>query len=345
MKALRKMKRGKGAVELVSVPAPSPGKGEVQVRVQCAGICGTDIHILHDLYGNLRPPVTLGHEFAGVVAAVGEDVADWKTGERVTVESLAAFCGRCRYCQAGETQCCPKRQAYGISRDGAFADYVVARQGALHRLPEGVSFRQGAMAEPLCVAVHAVMEKSAVKPGDTALVTGPGTIGQLVAQVARLLGASVIMAGTSKDGERLELAWATGAEHCIYSDREELSAAVDRITDGGGVDVAFECAGAKAAIRDCLQAVRKGGEVVQVGLAGGSLELDYDAICLKEITLKGSFTHNHQTWRKSVALLNDPRLKLEALVSGEFPLEQWRTAFDQCGQAHGLKYLLNPSLG
>lgn len=342
MKALRKLEHGKGKVELVSVSDPVPGSGEVLVEVQCAGICGTDVHIMHDAYSNFRPPVTLGHEFAGFVAEVGPDVRGWKTGERVTVESLASSCGMCRYCLDGETQCCPERQALGISKDGAFADYVIVRQTALHRLQEGVSFQQGAMAEPLCVAVHAVMEKSIVTSSDTVLVTGPGAIGQLVAQVARLSGASVIVAGTSSDRERLEVAIAAGAEHYIFSDQEDCSAALRHITDGRGVDLAFECAGAGPAIRFCLSATRKGGQVVQVGLAGCTLETDYDLICLKEITLKGSFTHNHRTWKTSVGLLNDQRLNLDSLLSGVFPLEEWRTAFELFERAAGLKYLLRP---
>jgi len=345
MQALRKLKRGQGQVELVTMAKPRPDIGEVLVRVESAGICGTDIHILQDAYGNLQPPVTLGHEFAGVVAEVGPEVGGWREGERVVVESLASSCGRCRYCQAGETQCCPDRQAFGISADGAFADYVVVRHTALHRLPVGVSFQQAALAEPLCVAVHAVLEKCSFQPGDTVLVTGPGTIGQLVAQVARLSGAAVIMAGTARDRERLELATATGTEHVIFGDCEDLPTAVERITEGRGADAAFECAGVGAAVQGCLAAVRKGGQMVQVGLAGRSIEIDYDRICLKEITLRGSFTHNHRTWLKAVALLSDPRLKLDVLVSGEFPLQQWRAVFDRCEQSQGLKYLLNPALG
>ena len=342
MRALRKLKRGIGQIELVSIPTPAPGEGEVLVQVFCAGVCGTDIHILHDAYGNLKPPVTLGHEFSGVVSRPGPGVSEWKEGDRVAVESLASACGACSYCRAGETQCCPERQAFGISKDGAFAEFVVVRQDALHRLPEEVSFEQAALTEPLCVAVHAVLEKSRITPGAAALVTGPGAIGQLVAQVARLAGASVIVAGTSKDRDRLEVAVAAGADHKLFSDQDGAADMLARITQGRGVDLAFECAGAGAAIRLCIAAVRKGGQVVQVGLAGRPIEIDYDAICLKEVHLQGSFTHNKRTWETSVALLEDPRLNLSALVSGVYPLEEWARAFERTEKAAGLKYLLSP---
>jgi L-iditol 2-dehydrogenase len=342
VRALRKLKRGIGQIELVSIPDPIPGVGEVLVQVECAGVCGTDIHIFHDAYGNLQPPVTLGHEFAGVVAHAGPEVSGWRAGDRVAVESLASSCGKCSYCRAGQTQCCSERRAFGISEDGAFAEFVVVRPQALHRIPEGVPFEQAAMVEPLCVAVHAVMEKSRIKGGETVLITGPGTIGQLVAQVACVAGARVVMAGTSKDSERLEVAMAAGVEHCLLSDQEGSSDALARITQGRGVDTAFECAGAGGAVRLCLSAVRKGGQLVQVGLAGRPLEIDYDLICLKELYLQGSFTHNQGTWKTAVAMLKDPRLKLGTLISGVYPLEQWKQAFERSAQAVGLKHLLTP---
>jgi L-iditol 2-dehydrogenase len=342
MNALRKLRRGPGQIEVVAIPRPVPQPGEVLVAVRYAGICGTDLHIRHDLYSHLEPPVTLGHEFSGVVAEAGAGVCGWQAGDRVTVESAAAFCGHCEHCRRGDTQCCAGRKAFGISRDGAFADFVVARQDALHRLPDHVSFREAALTEPLAVAVHAVMERSSLGRGQVALVTGPGTIGQLVAQVARAAGASVVLAGTTQDGERLELAGRLGAEHVVFSDRQDLRGAVDSVTAGRGVDAAFECAGVAPAVRDCLAAVRKGGEVVQVGLTGRRVELPYDEICLKEITLKGSFTHNHRTWTRAVALLAESRVELGPLISGEFPIAEWQKAFELCEKGAGLKYLLYP---
>jgi L-iditol 2-dehydrogenase len=342
MNALRKLRRGPGQIELVSLPRPEPQPGEVLVAVRYAGICGTDLHIRHDLYGNLQPPVTLGHEFSGVVAEVGPEVCGWQAGDRVTVESAAAVCGHCDHCRRGDTQCCPGRKAFGISRDGAFAHYVAARQDALHRLPGHVSFREAALTEPLAVAVHAVMERSGLGHGQMALVTGPGTIGQLVAQVARAAGARVVLAGTSLDEERLGLARRLGVEHIVFSDRQDLRGAVDAITAGRGADAAFECAGVAAAVNDCLATVRKGGEVVQVGLTGRRIELPYDDICLKEIALKGSFTHNHRTWNRALELLAESRVELGPLISGEFPIEEWQQAFDLCEKGAGLKYLLYP---
>lgn len=343
MKALRKLRRGHGNVDLVDVDPPRPGKGEVIVRVQYSGICGTDIHILHDLYSKAIPPVTLGHEFSGIVSELGPDVQGWKGGDRVTVESAAEFCRVCEFCRSGQTQRCEKRQGFGSGRDGAFASFVVTRQDGLYRLPDHVSFQEGALCEPLACAVHAVIERSSVEQGKTVLVTGPGPIGLLVLQVAKAVGATVVISGTQRDEERLELAKRMGADHCVQIDQQDLNPLIHELTGGMGVDISFECSGASGAVRDCLQGVRKGGEIVQVGLFGNSIDLNYDDVTFKEVQVKGSFTHNRRTWEKAIDLLRDRKVNLSPLVSREFPLDQWQEAFRLFERGEGLKYLLYPT--
>jgi L-iditol 2-dehydrogenase len=343
MKAVRKLRRGVGHVALVDVDPPRPLEGEVLIRVQFAGVCGTDIHILHDLYPKAVPPITLGHEFCGVVAELGPNVQGWEVGARVTVESAAGVCRVCEYCKAGQTQRCDNREAFGSGRDGAFAPFVTMRQDGLYRLPEHVSFQEGALCEPLACAVHAVMERSAVEPGMTALVTGPGPIGLLVLQVAKAVGAKVVITGSRRDEERLKVAERLGADHCVPVDGEDLLPAVNGLTSGMGVDVAFECSGAAGGLKDCLRGVRKGGEIVQVGLFGHTLELNCDAFTFKEVQVKGSFTHNKGTWEKAIDLLKNRKVNLMFLVSKEFPLDQWQEAFRLFEEGIGLKYLLYPT--
>ena len=342
MKALRKLRRGPGNVELVDVDPPRPGKGEVIVRVQYSGICGTDIHILHDLYPKAIPPVTLGHEFSGIVLEIGPNVEGWRVGDRVTVESAAEFCRVCEFCRTGQTQRCEKRQAFGSGRDGAFASFVVTRQDRLHRLPDHVSFQEGALCEPLACAIHAVMERSSVEPGKTALVTGPGPIGLLVLQVAKAVGATVVISGIQRDVQRLQRAERMGADHCIRIDQGDPNRLIHELTGGMGVDAAFECSGAEGALSDCLREVRKGGEIVQVGLFARPIELNYDEITFKEVQVKGSFTHNRRTWEKAIDLLRDRKVNLKTLISKEFPLDQWQEAFGLFERGEGLKYLLCP---
>jgi L-iditol 2-dehydrogenase len=342
MKALRKLNRGPGHVGLVNVDPPQPREGEVIVEVQYGGVCGTDIHILHDLYPKAFPPVTLGHEFCGIVSELGPDVQGWKVGDRVAVESAADFCRGCEFCESGETQRCEERQGFGSGRDGGFASFVATRQDGLYRLPAHVSFQEGALCEPLSCAIHAVMERSSIEPGKTVLVTGPGPIGLLVLQVAKTVGAAVVISGTQRDEERLTIAKRMGADHCVQVDQQNLHPLIYEFTGGMGVDVAYECSGAMGALSDCFQGVRKGGEIVQVGLFGRSIEMNYDDVTFKEVQVKGSFTHNRRTWEKAMELLRDRKVDLISLVSGEFPLDQWEEAFRLFEKGMGLKYLLYP---
>jgi L-iditol 2-dehydrogenase len=343
MKALRKLKRGVGNMEVVDIKPPVAREHEVIVEVKRAGVCGTDIHVFHDLYPKARPPVTTGHEFSGVVVELGPDVEGWKIGDRVTVDSTASFCGTCQFCRSARTQLCPERLGYGSSKDGGFASFASVHQRALHRLPEHISFQEGAVCEPLACATHAVMEISSIEPGMTVLITGPGTIGLLVLQVVKSMGAKVIITGMEKDEKRLELASRLGADHCVQIGRQDLSSLTSELTGGHGVDLAMECSGTAGGVNDCLSFVGKGGEVVQVGLFGHPAGFNYDEAVLKEVRIRGSFGHNRGTWEKAIKLLEDHRIDLNSLVSGEFPLDQWQEAFRLFETGVGLKYLLYPA--
>ncbi len=342
MKALRKLSDGPGNIEVADVPRPKPGRLEVLISVERAGICGTDLHILHARFPKVRPPVTLGHEFAGVVTEVGPGVDDWRLGDRVCVESEAFSCGQCQYCRSGLTNLCPERLAYGYSKDGGFASFISVRQTALHRLPDSVSFQEGALCEPLSVAVHAVMECAEIKNKDIVLVTGPGPIGLLILQVARAMGARLVISGTEKDQKRFDTAVHIGADHIIRVDKSNLIDLVMDLTDGRGVDTAFECSGAAAALNDCLLCVKRQGQVIQVGLFGSPVETVMDQVAIKEITMRGAFAHNHETWNKAIDLLAKNKVKLKPLISGEFALTEWHEAFMLSEKGQGFKYLLYP---
>ncbi len=343
MKALRKLERGKGHMEVVEVADPKAKKGEVVVQIRRAGVCGTDIHNYYGLFPKVRPPITLGHEFCGVVAELGPNVTDWKVGDRVAVDPQASFCEVCPYCRSGQIHLCDQRLGYGSSRDGGFASFVAVRQGALYRLPDHLTFREGALCEPLACAVHAVKEISSVKPGSIVLITGPGPIGLLVLQVAKAEGATVIISGRKRDEERLKLARTFGADEVVQIEDEELFPRVSKLTGGYGVDIALECSGAAGGVNDCFQCVRKRGEIVQVGLFGHPASgLNYDDFILKEIQIKGIYAHNQGTWKKTVELLAQKKVDLAPLVSGEYPLDQWPQAFKLFEEGVGLKYLLYP---
>lgn len=342
MMALRKLAPGPGNVEVVETHEPRAEKGEVLVKVQLAGVCATDLHILHGLFPKVRPPVTMGHEFCGEVLELGGGVRGWRPGDRITVESAAWFCGSCPHCMEGQTQRCEDRLAFGYGRDGGFAPLVAVRAHALHRLPNGVSFEEGALCEPLACATHAVFERSSIAMGQVALVAGPGPIGLLVLQVARAAGAQVILVGTSSDKERLELGLQLGALGTLLAGAPQSSQILAEWTQGKGVDVAFECSGSVSSFSSCVEWVKKGGQVVQVGLMGKEGAVDLDRVTYREVELKGSFAHNHRSWERAIELLDRGQVKLLPLVSGIYPLRAWREPFARLERREGLKYLLRP---
>jgi len=342
MKALRKLEQGPGRIEVREVEVPRPGPGEAVLRVRRGGVCFTDIHIWHGHFGKLRPPVTLGHECCGEVAETGPGVEGFTPGDRVTVESEVFSCGQCRFCRAGRTHLCDRRVGMGYATDGAFALYVKVRAAGLHRLPEPVSFTAGALCEPLAVAAHAVLETASPLKGKLVLVTGPGTIGLLVLQVARTAGAQVVVTGTSADLKRLELAARLGARRAVNIQAENLADLTREMTSGYGFEAAFDCSGNPAGVRDAVANLGKGGELVQVGLTGREIPFDLDQVTLKELTLKGTFAHHHRSWLKALDLLRQGRVDLESLVSGEYPLARWEEAFKLAESGAGVKYLLIP---
>jgi L-iditol 2-dehydrogenase len=343
MRALRKLKDGIGNVEIVEVETPQLASNEVLIQVESAGICGTDIHIYHDKFDKVRLPVTLSHEFSGIVEKVGPEVSGWQKGDRVTCETSAYYCGTCPFCRKGQTQLCNYRLGFGYSKDGAFANYIKAHHRLLHKLPDHISFTEGALCEPLAVATHVVLERSSVKEGDIVLIAGPGTIGLLVLQVALNAGARTIVTGLRKDRERLKLASRLGAEYTVEVDSEDLAASVSEITRGFGVDIAYDCTGSAGGVKSCLTTLQKGGEFVSVGLSGQTMDFDLDQVTLREINIKGCFAHNHGSWEKAIDLLNLKKVDLKSLVSAELPLEKWKEAFELFQKGDGLKILLLPN--
>jgi L-iditol 2-dehydrogenase len=342
MKALMKLQRGEGFVELREIEDPVPKPDEVLVAVKRAGVCGTDIHILHDEFPKARPPFVLGHEFSGVIEDVGREVRDWKAGDRVVSETSAYYCGHCRFCRTGDTQLCPERQAYGYVQNGAFARFIVVKANLLHCIPDSVGYPEAALCEPVAVCVHSVLERVKVEPAEIALVTGPGAIGLIMLQVVKSTGTKVILCGTDSDRERLRLGNELGADRTVNIEREDLAPVVMEMTGGYGVDKSYECAGAKSAVADCLRLTRRGGTIVQVGLFGRPIEIPYEEIALKELSVIGCFAQNHHCWEPTLRLLEEGKVKTGSIISGEYPLDRWKEAFDRSERREGLKYLLYP---
>lgn len=342
MKALLKMQTGEGFVELKNWEEPSVGKREVKIKVMAVGICGTDLKI-REGHAWSNPPVILGHELSGIVVDVGEDVSGVKIGQRVVCETAQVICGNCYYCRSGNYLMCDKRLSIGYGVNGGMAEYIVVREDIIHELPDDVPFSDGAMCEPLAVAVHAVYDTVDVKSTDIALISGCGAIGLLVAQVVRSLGARVIITGIDADEPRFELAKQLGIEYTVNTQKEDIVDYVKKVTGGVGVDIAYDCSGAPVAIRSDMTCLKKKGTLVQIGLTKPSFEIEYSLLTAKEISLRGTFGHKWESWNTALKLISLGKVRTAPLVSHHFTLDDWEEGFRVAKNLEGIKVMIHPN--
>jgi len=240
MKALVKYAKGEGNVDVRDVEEPLCGDDHVKLEIGFCGVCGTDIHVLHDTFRNY-PPVILGHEFAGTVVEVGKNVSGIQIGERgAGLGATAVTCGQCEYCLSGNFIFCAKRRGMGHGVNGAFTRYVVVRPDQLYRVPQHLTMEEAALSEPFAAAIQAVTELTTVRIGDTAIVSGPGPMGLLCLKLLVAEGVRTIVAGANGDDTRLKAARECGAFATINVSQENFLESVRDLTRGVGADVAFE---------------------------------------------------------------------------------------------------------
>jgi L-iditol 2-dehydrogenase len=342
MKAVVKYAPGAGNIDVLDVTEPACGPGLVKVQVAFCGVCGTDLHVLHDTFRNY-PPVILGHECAGTVIEMGPGVSGVAIGDPVTVlGATAVTCGRCAYCRSGYFIFCSQRRGMGHGVDGAFARYLVVRPDQLYRLPDGMSLEAGALSEPFAAVVQAVTEITQVRLGETAVVSGPGPIGLLCVKLLVAEGVQTIVAGTAADADRLAAARRFGATHVVNVGERSLGEAVRDLTNGVGADVAFECSGHPDSVRGCLDSLRPMGRYTQVGICGRDIQFPMDQVFYKQLTVRGSVTYTAATWDRMMRIYAQGNVQLGDLVSTTLPITEWNRAFDLCATREALKVLLYP---
>jgi L-iditol 2-dehydrogenase len=348
MQALQKTAPGEERLELREVAEPRLRPGHVVLDVAAAGICGTDLHIMKDEYRS-APPVTLGHEVAGTIHAIGEGVTGWSVGERVVTETYFSVCGRCEHCRTGRPNLCAERRSIGSFENGGFAARVLVPATNLHALPDTLGFPEAALVEPLACVVRGLLELGRLDAGDRVAITGPGPIGLLALQVAKAAGGTVAMLGTGADAARLEMAARLGADGVISVDAGDRGVdAGDPVSDavvaalGGPPEVVIECSGAAPAAALLLRLVKKAGRFIQVGLYGQPIVLDMDQVCYKELVVSGSFATTPSSWYRALALAGSGTVSLAAIVGATVPLHDWERAFDALQTRVAGKVLLVP---
>jgi L-iditol 2-dehydrogenase len=330
------------------VPEPRLGPEDVLVQVKACGICGSDVHGLDGSTGRRIPPVIMGHEASGVIAEVGESIAGWRRGDRVTFDSTI-YCGTCHFCRRGEINLCDNRRVLGVSCDdyrqhGAFADYVAVPGRILYRLPEGLSFERAAMVEALSIAVHAV-GRTPISLNDTALVVGAGTIGLLVIQALKAAGCGQIFAADLDPG-RLELACQLGADEGINPDAADVLARVLERTAGRGADLGFEVVGITPTFNLATRCLRKGGSLTLVGNLSPTTEFLLQSVVTRELTLYGSCASRGE-YPACLDLIARGAIDVSALISAVAPLAAGASWFQRLygGEPGLLKVILAPQSG
>lgn len=316
--------------ELQDRSRPSPGPADVLVAVRDVGICGSDVHYYeHGRIGDyvVENPLVLGHESAGEVVDVGEDVTGLEPGDRVALEP-GVPCRRCTHCKGGNYHLCEEVRFMATPpHDGAFAEYVSWPADFAYELPENVSTTEGALCEPLSVGIHAC-RRGDVGTGDTVLVAGAGPIGLMVLEAARAAGATDVLVTDVVD-DKLAFARERGADVTIDVTEEDAEAVVDEYTDGVGADVVVEASGAVPSIRSTIDVARRGGTVVLVGLANeASVPFDVLDVIDNELDVLGSFRYKN-TYSTAVDLLADDVVDVEGVVGFESPLEEIDDAFQR----------------
>jgi L-iditol 2-dehydrogenase len=342
MSAVRKVAADAHEVTLQVLPWPEPGDGEVRIHVTGAGICGTDQHILDGDYSS-QPPVTLGHEVAGIVDAIGGSVDAAWLGALVAPETAFSTCRACPWCLSGRPMLCADRVSIGSGVDGGFAGAVLVPARNLHRLPSWLDDRAAALMEPLACATNSILDPNRVQPGDLVIVSGAGPVGLLAAQVARAAGGVVTVTGTETDGGRLEIARDLGFGTCNIDDPDEL-ATLEALARSRCIDVVLECAGATPAVVAALRWLRPGGRLVQMGLLSGNVAVPFGEIVTRELSVTAGFGSSPASWRRAVHLVEERAVRLEPLVSHVFPLRDHAKAFDCFARRDGLKTIFDPRL-
>jgi len=343
MKALVKTQPGSGAT-FMELDVPRPKREEVLIKVNSVAICGTDIHFYEwdPAVANfpVQFPLIFGHECAGEIVEVGENVEGFSVGDRVAVETHIP-CDRCYQCNLGNRHNCQKMDVFGITYPGAFAKYATVPSKVVFKLPVGVSYEEGSLFEPAGVAMRGI-DEAEISPGDLVVILGCGPIGLAAIQMAQVVGASQVIAIDINDF-RLEMARRYGAV-ALNPLRENVVQQVRQIAGGkGGADIVLEISGAPAAFEYLFDLIRVEGKLVTIGLLSDPIKVDVSRnIVLKGIEIKGVFGRKiWETWEHLASLVKAKRISLSGIITHRFPLVEYEEAFRQV-QGHAGKVVFIP---
>ena len=317
-------------LEYTDWPKPEPGPEELLVRVRACAICGSDIKGYSGVTGRRQPPIIMGHEAAGVVEAVGDQVAGFTPGDRVTFDSTI-YCRLCHYCQSGHLNLCDHREVLGVSegtyrRHGAMAEYVTVPYWIAAKMPEGLSFAQAALIETASVGVHAA-NRTPLTLNDTVVIVGAGAIGLVALQAMRLKGAGKLIV-TDLSPSRLEMARSMGADVTIPADAPDLIDQLRLATGPRGADAALEAVGVQATFQIALEITLKGGSLTLIGNVAPEVTMALQNVVSRELTIYGVCASNGEV-ADCADLIASGRLNVDPFISEYAHLEEGQAVFDR----------------
>ena len=314
-----------GEIIFREVPIPKPEAGQVLIKIQRIGICGSDIHVYHGKHPFTSYPVTQGHEVSGEVAALGEGVETFAVGQKVTIEPQV-FCGHCHPCTHGKYNLCEELKVMGFQTTGTASQYFAVDASKVTPLPDAMSYEEGAMIEPLAVAVHAVRRAGDVS-GQKIAVIGAGPIGNLVAQAAKVMGAAQVMVSDISD-YRLRLAEECGADFTVTTAKKEFNVAMTENFGPDKADVIYDCAGNNTTINQAIRSARKGSMIILVAVFAGMANADLAVLNDHELDLNTTMMYRHEDYVKAIELVNAGKVALKPLMSKVFPFAQYKQAYE-----------------
>lgn len=325
MEMLQAIMTAPGKIEFNEVPIPEIAENEVLIKIMSIGVCGSDIHVYHGKHPYTSYPVVQGHEVSGEITAAGAGVADLKAGDRVTFQPQVV-CGKCYSCTHGRYNICDNLKVMGFQTTGTASRYFAVDAAKVLKIPDKLSFDEGAMIEPLAVAAHALGRAGEIKDKKI-LVLGAGPIGNLVAQTAKGLGAAAVMVTDISD-YRLDIARQCGVEFCINTAHEDIGKALQEHFGPDKADLILECVGIGVTMEQAINNARKGTDIIVVGVFGAKAEIDLGLVQDRELRLIGTLMYREADYRKAIELLEQERIMLEPLITAHFSFQDYLKAYE-----------------
>jgi L-iditol 2-dehydrogenase len=337
---LQELMTSPGEISFIEKDIPEPKDGEVLLKIMRIGVCGSDIHVYHGTHPYTKYPVVQGHEVSGIVVSVGDNVSEDLIGKKATVEPQV-FCGKCYNCLHGKYNLCENLKVMGFQTTGLASEYAVVEMSKVTLLPDNMTFNDGAMIEPLAVAVHAVKKAGEIE-NKNVVVIGTGPIGNLVAQTAKGMGASKVIT-VDISNYRLDISKICGADFIVNTKSESLKEIIKNEFGQEGSDIIFDCAGNDESIGEAISLARKGSIIMLVAVFSKIATVDLAMLNDHELDLKTTMMYKHEDYIDAINLVSTKKVMLSPLVSNTFEFKDYKKAYQYIddNREKTLKVLIN----